>query len=101
MVRIDEVKPQNGQDHAGRQVQNGTQSTPHRRWLLRFTIMILAAAASLAWYRLRPPAQATPTQAKKSLAERGGAAVPVVAALARSSTVNVYINGLGVVTPIN
>src|SRR5690349_14501680 len=100
MAGIDEIElkhphptsPQMPKPHASR---------PHRKWLLLFTILLLGGGAYIAWHRVKaaaPPVQSTQTKAGSRDRSRG--TVPVVSARARKGSVDVYINGLGVVTPI-
>ncbi len=70
----------------------------HRQWAWRLALLVAMLAAGLAWPRLKqvlPNKPAAPTAA-----ERTSALVPVSTQPARKSQVNIYLNGLGVVTPI-
>ena len=97
MVSLDKTKTQERPEPPAPPVQNHTS---RRRRLWRFAFTVLAVGGALAWYWLRPAAPATAAHAKAGAGERGSSAVPVVAARASRSAISVFINGLGVVTPI-
>ncbi len=98
MVSVDKTQPREQTEPPVPAVHN---RTARRRGGWRFTFVLLAAAAAFAWYWLKPAAPVTAAHPKAGVGERGGAAVPVVAAQASRSSISVFINGLGVVTPIN
>src|SRR5882724_7363064 len=81
-------------------------SDPDRRPIARwkwgwfFTIVIVAGLALFSWQRMRSATPSDSAQTKGNARDRGSGVVPVVAARARRASVDVVINGLGVVTPI-
>jgi len=70
-----------------------------RPWLWILTLASVAAAGYFAWPRLRLPLHQTPSAAT-SARERPSPPVPVTTATARAGSLDVFLNGLGVVTPI-
>jgi len=97
MAGLEEVDLEKHPKHAPHAV-NQRRSRSHRKWLLLLTVMLLAGAAYLTWQRVKAGAPPVPTATKAS--PRGGGAVPVVAARAQRSNIDVFLTGLGVVTPI-
>ncbi len=76
----------------------------HSRGWLWFTLIVVVVALGVAWLVLRPAPPGL-EQARKG-GGRGaptapGRPTPVVAVAAKSADVNVYLNGLGSVTPLN
>lgn len=72
---------------------------PVRRWWLWLLLLVLAGAS--VYFYLKPPSG----DAQQGKADKGGGrrgAVPVVvAATAKTGDINVYLNGLGTVTPLS
>ncbi len=70
-----------------------------RRWLWLASVAVLVAAGAAAWYWSRPAA--APPSVSGSRGDPAARTLPVVAASARRGSIDVYLNGLGTVTPRN
>src|SRR5262245_4933780 len=97
MAGLDEVDLQKKTEFTSHKKPVPTHSSSIRKWFLFSLIALAAGGGYLAWRRLKTTAPAPPPVSKK---ERGGGAVPVVAERARRGSIDVLVNGLGVVTPI-
>ena len=81
--------------------------TPRKVFRLAFVVLLLAAAGGAYYHYFAGPRAQTEAAKPAPQAGRKGAkggdpsrATPVVAAVARSTELNIYLNGLGTVTPI-
>ncbi len=69
------------------------------RWLTALVVLtLLGIAAYLLWQQQQQPVSARP--AGKRGGDPAGRIMPVVTVAAKSTSVNVYLNGLGTVTPL-
>jgi membrane fusion protein, multidrug efflux system len=76
-------------------------ATPgRRRWTWIAGVLALAVIAAGAWYWW-PAAPGQPAQAARGRADQAGRPLPVVATAANKGSIDVYLNGLGTVTPRN
>jgi len=75
---------------------------PSRGWLW-FTLIVVLVALGVAWLVLRPAPQGAEQGRKggRGAPNAPGRPTPVVAVAAKTADVNVYLNGLGSVTPLN
>ena len=86
----------------------GLRATARKRrrvWVWPIALLAVGAATYLAYERFAPaPAQTTATPPARKPGpgglKGGGGPTPVVAAAARKGDVDIYINGLGTVTPL-
>jgi membrane fusion protein, multidrug efflux system len=78
---------------------SGADAGAHRRTgliVVLVAVVLLAGVGALIFYRYRASAAASVVAAK-----RGPAAVPVMAAMSRAGDMDIYLTGLGAVTPLN
>lgn len=91
--------------------QRGTPAsapyTARRRWSVWVWLIAIVAAGAAAyftyqrfWSSQAPAPAASPAAKSGPGALKGGGPIPVVAATARKGDVDIYINGLGTVTPL-
>jgi multidrug efflux system membrane fusion protein len=100
MAGHDETNLQTDPENAPPPVPEPAQPHPHRKWRLLFIIVLVAGSALYAWNRVKSATPSESTQTKSNSRDRGSEVVPVVAARARRSSIDVFLNGLGIVTPI-
>lgn len=74
----------------------------NRSWLWLLLLAVAAAGGWYAWdrYAAAPAADSKATNKKAAFAKGGGAPIPVVGAPARRADLDVYLTGLGTVTPL-
>ncbi len=89
------------QSNGGRDHAEELRYAPARKtgmgYLIVLSVLLLAAAAGLFWVVHHILAN----QAASAKAPRGPVTIPVVAAVARKGDMNIYLTGLGSVTPLN
>ena len=71
-----------------------------RRWIWIAGGIALLLIAAGAWYWW-PTGSSQPAQGGRGRPDQAGRALPVVAAAAKKGSIDVYLNGLGTVTPRN
>jgi multidrug efflux system membrane fusion protein len=78
------------------------ESTATRRWTYIVAALIVAAVAALVWYRLHAHATEDATGRAGGANRRFGrvGAMPVSVGTATKKTFDIYVNGLGTVTPL-
>ncbi|MDO8595801.1 MAG: MdtA/MuxA family multidrug efflux RND transporter periplasmic adaptor subunit [Sulfuricaulis sp.] len=76
-----------------------TSSSSFSRWVRRLTVIVILALLGGGGYLLWQRPAATP-QASKRGGDPAGRVMPVVAVPAKTASINVYLNGLGTVTPL-
>lgn len=87
--------------------ENPAPRRPQRRgissWLRRAWVWLFVAAliGGGAWFYFGKSGQAKPAAERQGSAAGVARTLPVVAATARSGDINVFLNGLGTVTPLN
>src|SRR6266536_5489706 len=78
-----------------------SRTEPRRRrwiWLAGGLVLLLIVAGAWYWW---PAASGPPAQGGRGRSDQVGRALPVVAAAAKKGSIDVYLNGLGTVTPRN
>ena len=77
-------------------------SAPRRQWRRPWiaAVVALALIAAGAWYWW-PTGASQPAQGARGRSDQAGRPLPVVAAEAKKGSIDVYLNGLGTVTPRN
>ncbi len=71
------------------------------RWLVLLLVAVAAGGGGWWYWQSRTPATDAPAVAGKGRMDPSARAVPVVAAAARTGSIDVYVNALGTVTPRN
>jgi membrane fusion protein, multidrug efflux system len=80
-------------------LQYTPSSTPRRRWRLWLLVLVLCIGALGTWYWW--PKAADPATTGKGRVDASAKPLPVVAAPAKTGSIDVYLNALGTVTPRN
>ncbi len=75
-------------------------ATRKRRWPWIAALFVLGLIAAGVWYGW-PIGSSPPAQAGRARLDQAGRPLPVVAAAARKGSIDVYLSGLGTVTPRN
>ena len=79
-----------------------TLPAPTRRWRWVLVVVVVVVAVALAaWFWFGRGAQQDAAKAGGGKGDASGRPIPVVAAVARKGSINVYISALGTVTPRN
>ncbi len=82
--------------------QYETPPTPHRRWWVWLLVLVVLLFGALgAWYWWPKSADPATTTTGKGRGDPSAKPLPVVAAPAKTGSIDVYLNALGTVTPRN